>query len=158
MKMRKGRIFILIGIICVTVIFIWSNSLQSSSESQARSLQFLSMMKPILEPIVGVGNVTDHLIRKLAHFVEYGVLGSELALLLISIRKIRLQSIANCLFGGMAVALVDETIQIFNGRGSQVQDVWLDFAGVVSGMLIVLLIDGITAKIRKAKAKRTPAA
>lgn len=35
------------------------------------------------------------------------------------------------------VALTDETIQIFSNRGSQVQDVWLDFFGACVGSLVV---------------------
>ena len=37
---------------------------------------------------------------------------------------------------GVLTALCDETIQLFYaGRGSRVTDVWIDFAGVVTGIL-----------------------
>ena len=124
-KLNRSKVttVILILLLLATLAFIWVNSMQPVLESQARSLAMLEKVKPILEPIVGVGNVTEHLVRKLAHLVEFGILGSELALLLLSRWKIRLQLVLLGLFGGMVVALTDETIQVFNKRGSQVQDV-----------------------------------
>ncbi len=44
------------------------------------------------------------------------------------------------MLGGVLTALTDETIQIFSaGRSSQVTDVWLDFAGVLAGILVGLV-------------------
>lgn len=121
--------------------------MQSIPDSQEKSLSIVEVVKPILEPIVGKGNVTDHLVRKLAHFAEFGALGCEL-MLLSSIRKRRgIQPIVNCLFAGLSTAVVDETIQIFSNRGSQVQDVLLDFAGAVTGILFILLIHWLDTAI-----------
>ena len=38
---------------------------------------------------------------------------------------------------GLFAAFLDETLQLFSGRGSMVADVWLDFAGVVCGVAAV---------------------
>ena len=150
-KLNRKRILTIV-LILVTIVFIWSNSLQSIPESQARSLGFLARIKPVLGIFVGQDNVTDHLVRKLAHFTEYGALGCELALLLALQKRVSWQPVVNCAFVAMVVALTDETIQIFTGRGSQVQDVWLDFAGSCTGILLVLLIRLlITAPRRKHK-------
>ena len=54
--------------------------------------------------------------------------------------RVRLQTVVNCLFFLMAAALTDETIQIFTGRGPQIQDVWLDFAGGFTGLLVMLAL------------------
>ena len=51
-----------------------------------------------------------------------------------------LQGSVNSLFAGLAVAVTDETIQIFSGRGSQVLDVVLDFSGALTGILLVSLL------------------
>ena len=41
------------------------------------------------------------------------------------------------ILGGLLTALTDETIQLFSpGRSSQVLDVWLDFMGVLAGLLV----------------------
>lgn len=88
-NMKKRRILtaMLIVLIIATTLFIWCNSLQY--------------------------NVTDNLVQKLAHFVEYSALGCELALLLVLLKRRRWQSVVNCAFAAMVVALTDETIQIF---------------------------------------------
>ena len=52
----------------------------------------------------------------------------------------RLGGVVNCLFFLLLAALTDETIQIFTGRGPQVQDVWLDFAGGAAGLLVMLAL------------------
>jgi len=65
------------------------------------------------------------------------------------LRKVTLQSIFNCLFAGLAVAIVDETIQIFSARGSQVSDVLLDFSGVVAGVVITLFFYAVIVRSRK---------
>ena len=154
--MRKRRVAYigLIILILVTIVFIWSNSLQSIPESQAKSKDFLNKVKPLLGIFVGTGNVTDHLVRKLAHFTEFGALGCELALLLALRKRINWQSVINSAFFAMTVALTDETIQIFSGRGSQVQDVWLDFAGSCTGILFVIVIFGLIKVARNRKNKK----
>ena len=154
--MRKRRVAYigLIILILVTIVFIWSNSLQSIPESQAKSIGFLNKVKPFLEIFVGTGNVTDHLVRKLAHFTEFGTLGCELALLLALRKHINWQSAINSAFFSMTMALMDETIQIFSGRGSQVKDVWLDFAGSCTGILFVVVIFGLIKMARNRKNKK----
>ena len=148
---KRTLTLVLIILILVTIVFIWSNSLQSIPESQAKSIGFLNKVKPFLEIFVGTGNVTDHLVRKLAHFTEFGTLGCELALLLALRKHINWQSAINSAFFSMTVALMDETIQIFSGRGSQVKDVWLDFAGSCTGILFVLIVFGLIKVVRNRK-------
>lgn len=138
MKTKRISTVILIILILTTLAFIWGNSMQSIEASQALSVGVLEKVKPVLEVVAGAGNVTDHLIRKLAHFIEFAALGSQLAVLLILFGRVRLQLVLNCTFFGLTVALLDETIQIFSYRGSQVQDIWLDFAGFCTGLLAVL--------------------
>jgi VanZ family protein len=45
----------------------------------------------------------------------------------------------------LLTAFIDETLQIFSGRGPMVQDIWLDLAGSLFGAgiirLILLIID-----------------
>ena len=153
MKKQKTFTIFLALLLLGTIIFIWCNSLQSVPESQAKSLGFLARIKPFLGIFVGSGNVTDHLVRKLAHFTEFGALGCELALLLALQKRVSWQLVVNCAFVAMVVALTDETIQIFTGRGSQVQDVWLDFAGACTGILFVLIIVGLIRTIHHRKDK-----
>ena len=153
MRTRKTWIVIISVIIAATIVFIWGNSLKSRSESQGFSLGVLKLLRPMLDAIFSPENVTDHLVRKLAHFTEFGALGAELVLLTILLRRLKWQSIVNCLFAGLVVALTDETIQLFSARGSQVADVDLDFSGVVAGVLLTLLLYQMIKWIRRAKHK-----
>ncbi|MFA6808449.1 MAG: VanZ family protein, partial [Eubacteriales bacterium] len=122
-------------------VFIFGNSLQPVSESQAESLSVLESVKPVIEVIVGQGNVTDHLIRKIAHFTEFFVLGLEWLVFVSLSKKINVQQIANCLFIGLASAVTDESLQMLSpGRGPQVSDVLLDFSGACFGILVMVTI------------------
>ncbi|MDD4311559.1 MAG: VanZ family protein [Eubacteriales bacterium] len=151
MKTRKTWITILSILIVANIVFIWGNSLKSRSESQMLSLGVLQFIRPLLSAIFSPENVTDHLVRKLAHFTEFGALGAEFVLLTILLQKVKLQSVLNCLFAGLVVAVTDETIQIFSSRGSQVADIWIDFSGVVAGVLVILLIFAIVKSAKRSK-------
>ena len=154
MNRKRTLTIVLIVLILATIAFIWSNSLQSIPESRARSLGVLAQIKPFIGIFVGQNNVTDNLVRKLAHFTEYGGLGCSLALMLILRKRVRRQPVINCAFAAMTVALSDETIQIFTARGSQVKDVWLDFAGSCTGILFVLIVFGLIKVVRNRKNKK----
>lgn len=147
--MKRRIQSILTFLLIVTIAFIWGNSIGSAPKSHSESRKALEYVKPILEPVVGAGKVTDHLVRKIAHFAEFGALGCELAALLTVRRRVSLQGVANCLFAGLSVAVIDETIQIFSNRGSQVQDVLLDFAGVCTGLAFILVINWLVSARRR---------
>jgi VanZ family protein len=88
---------------------------------------------------VGTGNVTDHFVRKLAHFTEFAMLGALLVLYTVVRCRLRLQSVVNCLSFSLATAVTDESLQLISSRGSQVQDVLLDFTGAAGGIGFMLL-------------------
>ena len=139
MRGKKISTALLLLAILAALAFIWGNSLDSAVESAAKSGRVRELLRPLLELVVGQGGVTDHLVRKLAHFTEYAVLGVLLLLLTAVGFRVRLQTVVNCLFFLMAAALTDETIQMFSdGRSSQLTDVWLDFSGVMAGILVGL--------------------
>jgi len=144
--MKTRRILILIDILLLisTLAFIWGNSLESVSESGAKSQSILSAVAPILEIFVGEGRVTDHIVRKIAHFAEFGLLGCELMLLVVLRRRVRVQNTVNCLSAALTTAVIDEALQLLSDRGAQVSDVLLDFCGAASGIFFVLLLYGIS--------------
>ena len=96
----------------------------------------LELLRPLLALLVGTENVTLHLVRKLAHFTEFFCLGCVLALLLPF--RGRAQLLAGGL--GMLTGFIDETIQIFSGRGPAIRDVWLDFSGAAAAILILAAV------------------
>ena len=154
MKNKRFRIILVFILIALTLAFIWGNSLLSIPESQEKSLGLLALLQPFLDRVFGVGVITDHIIRKAAHFCEFGLLGAELRLLFWLFDQKRLQGQANALFAGLAAAVADETIQIFCDRGSQVQDVCLDFAGVFTGALFLLLLALLVTRCRRRRGRQ----
>ena len=101
---------------------------------------------------IGVStDITEHIVRKLAHFTEFTALGMLLSIDTALFLKKMKQYIWVPFFVGLLVALVDETIQLFPiGRSSKVTDVWLDFSGVIFGTIILLVLRQIYLfKLRK---------
>ena len=140
--MRKRGI--LIALIAV-VLFIWGNSCLPRSISSQES----GFIMALLERLFGTGLITEHLVRKMAHFAEYALLGG---MLLRFTFYLPLRNGWRWLYGAMAaimIALVDETIQIFSGRGPMIQDVWLDFAGAVFGGAIAFTVSCCTKKKKR---------
>lgn len=148
---RKVAAAVLAVLIALTLAFIWGHSLASRQESLEESGAALSRLTPFLELFVGKGNVTDHLVRKLAHFTEFGALGFELMLFAAVRNRFRLQPAVNCMFAGLVTAVTDETIQIFSGRGPMVSDVVLDFGGVCAGIAAAALCVVICTAVRRRK-------
>ena len=140
--MRKRILFLLL---ILTLGFIWGHSCMPQTVSAAESASITELVEPVLELVVGAGNVTDHLVRKLAHFSEFAVLGAELALLLAAKKT---GVIHACAFGLLA-GFVDETIQIFAFRGDMISDVWLDFGGAVFGVILASLLCLLIRRTRK---------
>ena len=139
---RNGRLsvrdiwsLVLLVLMTATLVFIWTNSMESPVESGEKSRWAMKLLTPFLEIFVGKGNVTEFLVRKLAHFCEFGLLGCELSLMLILRKRQTLQWYVNAGMFAFTVAVLDETIQIFAERGSSLADVWLDTAGAVTGII-----------------------
>jgi len=137
---KKIVVLLLLAAILGTLLFAWGNSCCSIPESRAQSRGVMEVITPFLEVFVGKGNVTNHMVRKLAHFTEFSLLGGELYLFLMALRRNKKMAVAASLTIGLCAAATDEIIQIFFDRGSQVKDVVLDFAGVCTGVAVAYLM------------------
>ena len=140
MKRQKAFLIIDILLLIITLAFIWLSSLESASESAEKSEGLLIAIAPILELFLSADRINEHMIRKLAHFIEFALLCGELILLCVIDRRTRPQQVINCLSASLAVAVIDEALQLLSDRGPQITDVLLDFSGAVFGILFVLLI------------------
>ena len=138
---QKARLRLLLRLVLIaTLCFIWSNSMVGKEGSASLSRTVTAWLNGIGIP------VTEHFVRKAAHFCEFGLLGCELMLLFWLRSGVRFQNLCNAAFAALLSAVTDETIQIFSGRGSQVQDVVLDFSGAFTGILLVSLIISLIEK------------
>lgn len=149
---RKRWNIVLVLLLVLTLAFIWGNSLLPRTESQEISRGLLAELCAALEHVgLHLDPQNDHWLRKLAHFGEFGLLGAELCTLLFLNRRARPQGFVNCAFAGLAVAVTDEALQLISNRGSQVQDVLLDFAGFLAGLLLCGLVWMLGSKSREQK-------
>ena len=132
---QKARLRLLLRLVLIaTLCFIWSNSMVGKEGSASLSRTVTAWLNGIGIP------VTEHFVRKSAHFCEFGLLGCELILLFWLRSGVHFQNLCNAAFAALLSAVTDETIQIFSGRGSQVQDVVLDFSGALTGILLMSFI------------------
>ena len=146
---RKRWNIVLVLLLALTLTFIWGNSLLPRTESQEISRGLLVELCAALETVgLHIDPQNDHWLRKLAHFGEFALLGAELCALLFLNRRARPQGFVNCAFAGLAVAVADEALQLISNRGSQVQDVLLDFAGFLTGLLLCGMICGVSERNR----------
>lgn len=138
---------IILGSICVLVIlFILGNSVlppeTSSKISQA--------VGEVLATILGEGDSTQTVgglsVRKVGHFVEFFALGIFAVLLVRVLAKGTYLRWSIVVFAGLLIPVVDETVQIFSGRGSSIRDVWIDVGGYAVGAAAAL---GVSILVKK---------
>lgn len=131
-----------------TVIFIFGNSRQLASASGLKSQNVTLWLNNIVAK-TGVGfRFTEHIVRKLAHFSEFALLGFWGMFTLRVYTKRTVAFVCWPLLFGLSVATMDETIQLFvDGRGSDVKDVVIDFAGVLAGLCLAMLIQLLVGAI-----------
>lgn len=134
--MEKRRRWIWFVLSVAVILFIFSNSMESVSDSREKSYAFAEFLKRLFG-IQDGWDVAQHdtVVRKSAHFAEFATCGFFLT-----------QWVSGCQWKKKAVSFVlplalvalvasaDETIQIFFARGASVADVALDFVGGVFGI------------------------
>lgn len=143
--MKKNIGIMKIILVALALAFIWGNSMLPGDLSNLESSFVERLLEPVLQTIQralsrwGVVVSQSHLVRKLAHFTEYMVLGALMCALFIGPdgRGRFFAAELSCL----AAAFIDEGIQMFSdGRGPGLRDVALDFSGATLGVLIVTLV------------------
>ena len=162
---KIGRILSILLILAfiATSIFIFSNSLKSRSSSANDRDSVTNAIKPFVDPDGKVTSIAfTKIIRKLAHFAEFALLGVELALFRLVFKKRstllrRSLSVPSLLLISLLIALLDETLQIFSGRSAEVTDVWIDFSGAIFGILFVYLVVALIGYFKKRSKSNSPA-
>ena len=139
--MKKRVLTILIA---ANLALIWGNSLLPGVSSEAVSggvLAFLGRFLPMLLTEAG-----HTFLRKAAHFSEFALLG-----LLFGGRHrlVKGDTPVHLMGFGLAVACIDETIQIFTpARASSLIDVWIDTSGCALGLGVIFIGYTIYNKIK----------
>ena len=145
---RFHRLFV--WLLIAVLVFIWGNSLLPASVSGAISGWLHELLTALLP---GEGNPSggDGLLRKLAHFTEFALLGIVLFQLIQNREEKTSVAWVLSLGCGFFAACVDELLQHFSpGRAPRFGDVCIDMAGVLTGTLLYLTIHFICkSKINK---------
>ena len=132
------------------IAFIFSNSLRPGDASNEQSNFVTSSLNDLLALFSGSLSLTGGFVRMLAHVGEFFVLG---ALLSISepILERHSQLYLWCIsLAGIAIAVVDETIQYFvPGRSMSLLDIWLDAIGAVLGVWFLFFLRHIRKQRQK---------
>ena len=131
-------------LILLNLALIWGNSMLTGLSSEAVSggvLAFLGRFLPVLLTEAG-----HTFLRKAAHFSEFALLG---LLYCGRHRLVKGEAPVHLMGFGLAVACIDETIQIFTpGRASSLIDVWIDASGFALGLLLIVIFHTISNKIK----------
>ena len=150
------------------ICFIFSNSAETAEESSSKSETVQEIVNEVIESVGGEGNVTEHTVRKFAHFFEFAVLSALftadlLALGLLPFPLKKSYSLLWLLFPLLAstgLAAIDEALQNFSdGRGPSIKDVGIDSLGALCGLcasfLLILLISVLYSNKKSNKSKST---
>lgn len=138
-RLRNKKTYLYILIILI-LAFILSNSMDNPSESYSKSQKVMECVSKVLIRIFGPEHYFTRFfighVRKIAHFVEYMILGIAASSMMKISGKTGIQNIYNSLSFAVIIAVVDEFIQIYTYRGSSVRDVIIDFSGYFIGTVL----------------------
>lgn len=143
---------ILFLLVILTLVFIFVQSMLPPEKSAEQSSAVGEIIEEIIPPETPVGGYVQTNLRKIAHFVEFAVLGVWVTLLVVFFYRRKIFVLSSFGFA-LLIALFDETIQIKSGRGASVSDVWLDFFGFTSAAVIIYTVSVLIIFI-KAKRKQ----
>lgn len=139
------------------ILFAWVHSCFPAELSSMESEGVFQIIYNFLHMFGAGVELTEHIIRKLAHFTEFTAIGGLLLSCAYCFDRARpYRFTVPVLFTGLTAALIDETIQLFvEGRAGMIADVWIDFGGVIFGSLVMLAFYTLYRKRKNRKKKTT---
>ena len=155
LKVLRVIFFILMILTCI-VIFCFSN--QDGEESKGVSGR---VIRKVIDIFPGTKNKTEEekiqiteklqlLVRKLAHFTIYTILGITSSGFINTFSLKINRKIGFAFLIGFFYAISDEIHQLFSsGRSARGLDVCIDSLGVMFGILLTFLVISLCRKIRK---------
>ena len=152
--MHKRVTLILAVMLALVILFIWGNSVLPKSLSAMISGAVGNFMASILGEGDASTTVGGFSVRKLAHLLEYFALGVLLPMFFAGFIGSRALRLTLTVSSGVAIPLIDETIQILSSRGPSIVDIWIDVAGFSVGCAAVYLAFYIQKKISLKSEKR----
>lgn len=174
MKARKIIFLILIIINCITIFYFSNQVADTSSTSSGRVVNFVMKVLPQFKNMEEhekeyiANEVLQPIVRKMAHFLIYTVLGFltiNFALTCketnnpcyeneqcstLQLKKQQYKKILYSQLFGTLYAISDEIHQLFiEGRSCEFRDVCIDSLGVLTGITIMLIIVKIFERLKE---------
>ena len=143
MKRRNIVLKLLLLFIWLTFIFFMSNQNGSQSNELTNSIiyNFFKLFNLSDSTIEILISNLFFIIRKLAHFTEYFILGILFMNLFKEFNIVSKKKLIYCCLLCLLYAISDEFHQLFIGsRNGSIIDVLIDFIGSISGVLIYKLV------------------
>ncbi len=125
---KKIAAIFLLSLIFATLAFIFIQSALPPETSSAESEAVGDIVEEIIPSDTPTGEYIQLNLRKIAHFVEFALLGFEVAVFIMLFVKRRIFICLSYPFA-LITAFFDESIQMFSRRGPAIFDVWIDFFG-----------------------------
>ena len=137
-RASKRKTAVILTLTALAMLFAWIHSCFPASLSSRESGGIFWVVYRFFSLFGMQAAVTEQLIRKLAHFSEFAVIGGLLLGCARCFDRRRPLRFYPCvLLAGLLAAMTDETIQLFvEGRAGMIADVWIDFGGVLFGSLL----------------------
>lgn len=135
----KKKIFLVLGIIWMIIVFYFSSQVGESSSNTSGSI--VNIILNIFPSLSGQADTLHTVIRKLAHFTIY-LIGGVIYINLFKAYNIKnTKSFLYSLLVCTIYAITDEIHQYFvPGRACMVTDVMIDVLGAVFGCIVYLAI------------------
>ena len=140
--------FAILNLLLIAFIFIHSLTPADISQEESGAVtDWLSYVFPF--------ELSENIVRKLAHFIEFSALGIITTLTVYSYCQKVIGGVYFKLFVCLATAVCDEAIQLnIDGRSGQVSDIFLDFSGCLFGLILTSIVIGIVLYLKKRKDRR----
>ena len=134
------------------VCWIFSNSLKTAAESTVQSSFVKELVENFFNALVPGRDIeiSEHVIRKLAHFCEYALMGFLLFFTYLSYTRRKLWFFIPSLVG-IVIPFCDEGLQFFSdGRAPSFGDVGIDISGAAFGFLCAWAVYFVVLSILRA--------
>lgn len=136
-RRTNRRMVLCITLLCLNLAFIWGNSLLPGSASGMLSQWVKDLLDQFFHFPSSAPDAGDGLLRKLAHFSEFAMLGALFCWLFAMLLSAGKRTVLLPGVSGFLAACADEIIQRFvPGRHGCFTDVCIDFAGVLTGIIL----------------------
>lgn len=151
--MNKKRIYLILSIIWMGIIFYMSNQPGNISQNLSQNVEHLLNSTPIVGDIFSNilnSAMSQFILRKMAHFSLYAFLAVLCFILIYEInRNIKKSTLISFIIISI-YSCMDEIHQMFiPGRNAQLIDVFIDCIGGVVGLAIINVFFILKSKFKK---------